>query len=428
MNRFLQPNVYLPSFVLFFALLSIAFFNRISIDDMFFYSRCRDMGIKNMVSEQYYGYSGRYAAYFLNGLVLSCFNHSLLVLWNIFSILAFFVAVQKFIHSVKIFPVTHSAGWIFIFAALIFGSSHPGEEFFWYTQVNTYLWSSIFLLTCLSIITEDKKSITHYILLVISCVFIGGSSESICIQSIMLIIIFIILKFKQKKKTDIYAPVIALIVLLCAGYFTLFSPGNQVRSEIISKLTNHSFPYAMASSLYHYFTGINNIERFVWLALLVIPATVFFSEAKNQLSLIKASILYFILLSLFMLPSAWALREPAPARALITSDILTVLYVFFCAIKLKKYFQIYLRLAFVWAVITLLAASFIYVNQSYNYSMAYDKREKIIENHSTEKIITINQTMPYCRVLKVAEITSDLKHYTNKHFRLYYQKEAVIRN
>jgi hypothetical protein len=303
---------YLAAGILLSGILIFSWNNRISIDDMFFYARCRDRGISAMIREQYYHYSGRFGAYSLNGFVLLYFNHFMLALWNTVSIICFFFSVRFFIRSCPYLPGIHTTGWVFLFSALLFGSTHPGEEFFWYTQVNTYLWSATCMLLIAGIICANVFTTWGLLLLPVCSSFIAASSESILMQTGLLLVILSAVKwnsFSLHKKLTI---VFSFILMCVLGYLSVFSPGNEVRSFFIHEINHTGFFEALAQSVYSYFTSEPAIISYVWAIPFMAAAGFYLNKPLREISFLKATMFYILFLVICMLPSAWALREPAP--------------------------------------------------------------------------------------------------------------------
>ncbi|MFI5203134.1 MAG: DUF6056 family protein [Flavobacteriales bacterium] len=405
--------------ILLSGLIVFAMNNRISIDDMFFYARCRDAGIREMVLEQYNQYSGRFTAYFLNGTVLFYFNHTALAIWNVVSIVCFFLSVRFFIKSCPYLPNPKGAGWIFLFAGLLFGCTHPGEQFFWYTQVNTYLWSATCALVVLAILYTTEIRLHHVFLVLISCIFVGGSSESFLIQLLLLVTALSVFSWKKFTTDKRILAIASTCTLITIGYFTIFSPGNQVRSQLISELNHTGFFKAMAQSVYSYFSSSNALISYAWLLPLLMALSFYLREPLKQLSLPKATVLYFTFLLVFMAPSAWALREPAPARALITCDLLTMFYLLIVLQKIHLLKKLPVPLGYFTGIITVLAAIIIYSSQCITYAKAYDKRDNQLRQNNTAETLKSN-LLPDCRMYKAAHVYNDKNFHTRWHIHLYY--------
>src|SRR6185436_17050128 len=85
-----------------------------------------------------------------------------------------------------------------------FFSFSIGVIFFWVNSSVFYLWSLIFLVTGLTMITSLKTNLLHLFLLSLCFVFVGGAAESMAVNILMLLaatIVYILFKSRWNFRT-----------------------------------------------------------------------------------------------------------------------------------------------------------------------------------------------------------------------------------
>lgn len=395
-----------------------AMFNRVSLDDMFFFSRVRDQGISSMVSEQYNQYSGRFAAYTLNGLILSL-PAWLLPFWNMFSLVSFFVMLKKLLSQFN-FLSWKQHGMVLFFLAVFFGVTHPGEEFFWYTQVNTYLWSATCGIFILYFLLLAKPRSLHWILVIPATFFMGASSESMLIQFLLLFVLVLYFQPSNRRIVLLKRSLPVFVVCGFSAYFSFSAPGNGLRMDAIQQSQPMDFLPALARSFAHYYVSDASLVRFLCL-LPFLAITAFHIDWKQKISFWRISAIYALLMLLCLVPTAWTLREAAPPRALIYPDVLTALYfLFVCRSVIDRFSLTPFPFTITTALVSVIIALHAY--QGFTYSLAFDLREKMLQsNKRIQDLNAVMVPMPYTRVQKMAEIDPRIDHYSRTHFMLYYR-------
>lgn len=202
----------------------------------------------------------------------------------------------------------------FILGILYFLNPSADETLFWYTGIANYLITTLIVLCSfypyLLYIKGNKLKNIHYLLLLLTF-FAGWCNENISTTLIVMIIVVLMIKYKENKKINLFL----LMGLFAAAFgccMLLFAPGNFVRAS--------TFSGSIMQIMYRGYGQVNAWFNWFVPALILIIITLNFNKI-NSLSMKNRLILIWSFLSIIAM-----LASPIyPSRA--TFGTLTLLII-----------------------------------------------------------------------------------------------------
>lgn len=439
--------------ILFFALYGLlCYYSRLATDDYFFISDVRSHGIITGVTSQYMEWCGRYAATFVMDVLFYFLDTSQkwYLLWPAFTMFLLLTGVYNLIgslaHQLKVTIERKNRLLLtFSFVMLLFFSSVDiGETWMWYCDLTSYLWSvTAFIWGCSFIFGNYKKS-TSIIFASLCFIYVGGSSEVYSVIYGVLLLIFIVYRYKKVNDLKLFLqdPLIQRILIpYCvfgiAFIVFLIAPGNYLRDQLFPEHHIGNTLFITGKSIIK-FTVLYIPFRLVYVIAFAVP----FLVAGNLVSfnrtitvpftlfLKRASILFLSLTLLFFLIVAYVMVETGPPRIwFILSFLFSSYIVCVCFYAGYSGFIDENRIAILKKgsiAVAILVLGYNLWNQSHicpKYAAAHDARvEYIIElNKKITKDTVINlEPLPSSGMVYSSEIKADTNHFTNKELRLGY--------
>ncbi|HKR06994.1 MAG TPA: DUF6056 family protein [Bacteroidia bacterium] len=429
--------------------LVVSYYNRLAADDFYYLGGYTEKGVWGCMRDLYYGYSARWTAYLFTGWIISMnaftyyhffFNGITLLIM----ILSFYFLVKNIVY--KILSIKLSAKLNILYAlilscSLFFSSYSISETWFWLVQVCTYLWSIIMSLILLNILVNERFKPVHYLLIIITTVFIGGASESFALVNIFLLSSYLGLSNSGLKKNSFISfpkhqntnkkIMLALIFLLISFTITMVAPGNEIRYSALPKAGFIETVWIQIKSFIK-IIFIRTPLKLHYLFLFSFPWLVlgkYLSQSLPKSNLITALfslkkyfILLLILVFIFLVPTSFIMSEIGPDRALSQISFLICLcfsaFFFFTGYFVEinnKAFQI---LKTGTALISIGVLLF-HLNKQFSstkkYANAFDQRMNLLEelNKSGQNNIIELNTLPSPGMIYSAEISEDTNYFTN---------------
>ncbi|MDF1672408.1 MAG: DUF6056 family protein [Vicingaceae bacterium] len=408
-------------FVVF--LFSCFFFNRFAVDDYYFIGEINSKSFSEIYKNLYINWHGRWTSNFILLSFIKFYNIPFfLFLFNCLSTLLLYLGVHKLLKntSEKLkFEINFSTlkTYALIFLSVFFFSTvNPNETWFWYTGSAVYLWSIIAFIFSLTLLINTKNKLHHYLLFVLSFIYIGGANEPLSLF-IIIGLIFLLIKGLKKNLT-----LLGLAVILISFSINYLSSGTIHRDEITPSLgLLDSLLYSGYGTIKYLFFEF--YSTFLVAIILAIPFYFLGSTCKTNFKwfnpikhLLYAclSIGLFTFINNFM--AVFALGGLAPDRAIISSSFIICItivgYLFLLGSSEKVKITQFAPILAITILILLTVNSIIIHNK---YANHVDKRILYILD-SDEEIIKV-RALPKSGYLYNTEITKDVKHFSNQHLK-----------
>jgi len=425
----------------------LSYYNRLAADDMHFLGCYSEIGIWGCMRDRYFGISGRWSAQLLIGWIVSMNNFvGYHLVFNCFTFLSLATVLYSLIRKIiwKKLNINISKKIAILFSILLTGnlfftSYSIAETWFWLVPVCTYLWSIIMSLVLLHVLMDNKINPIHIFLIIISCSFIGGASESYALVNIFLLIAYLFfsnislspLSFPKNKNLNIKI-IIVLFFLLVAFAITMNAPGNEVRYVSLPKGDFTHLLWVQIKS----FIKIIFIRTPLNLPYLVLFSFPWFilgrSLSVNEKKEGLISLLYsykhylfiaLVLIFIFLLPTSFIMVELGPDRSLSMISFFIVFcfaaLFFVLGTKIEMSEKIIQPLKNILVFITIGILIFHLADQysiTKKYARGYDSRVDllVILNEKGQKDIVELEPLPASGMLYSAEISEDTSHFTNR--------------
>ncbi len=393
----------------FLIVLGFVFFAKPTIDDLYFIGEIRSNGIFQPIINQYYGYSGRFIAFFLNDVVLFYKDGALipisLLIQNALFIFSIYVYLKQF-YSKHLFNEFITALIIYLF--VLCGTNFGHEVLFWHTQCISYLLPVSAILITLSILSIEKNLILYLLLFSLS-IIIAGSNETYALTGLLLTACMLYYFEKPMVKKIV---LLILVIQAVVFIFMVSAPGNAVRLNQLDAENGtsslNSIKFILLIFIY---------QKFSISGLIFLLFAILFSIKINQMKLFTNQFLILSGLMLFFvnfLPLALLFNDLPPARSLFFAE----LGLFFMLTSACSFFSWSVKRNAASQTITTISVICLFylalgLVTAYNYSKKYNERKKNCAK--TNGKIIINQVLPHCRFYYSAEITNDSTNYRNIH-------------
>ncbi len=409
-------------------LVTTLFFNRFAADDYHFIGALNTKTWQEVYSNLYFNWHGRWTSNFLLVFLLQ-FNKipAFLFFYGIISFSFFITAIYSLSKSVNHYfslslpPLKRLLFSIVFITVLFFCTVSPEDSWFWFTSSVVYLWSITALFFALAIFLKTKKRKIDYILYILVLSYIGGANEPLTIISLIGLTYLV---FKNHEKSFSLLGVIILLISFLVNYL---SNGTTFRDEITPSLG------LLDLMLY---TGYGSF-KFIFFSFqkTFIPALFFSLPFYNlgqksnytpsykfiplqQLFISSLAIGFFVFVNQLMV--TYALGGLGPDRSFITSSVfiafVIIRFVFLLGNKhqasLKK-----IKYLLILNIIILLGFNISFFKIHSNYSNSFDKRLSTIKRKSKIDKTIILDKLYFSGYIKSAEITTNPKHFLNKHLQ-----------
>lgn len=315
-------------------LICLSFFAYPQADDFGFANLLNNFGWLGSQINRYETWFGRFSS---TMLIVSGVGVDFSILCKVFPILILSGYLLAFyLVSGKLFDeVSREFRWIFAITTMfVFVSGMPSlsQGIYWFTGAATYAPANIAVLIFLSLFDSIHKN-KNYILLILLGVFIIGANEVAMILLMFFIGGSLLTDYKNKK------------IWLMFGIFAIFSlivvlsPGNAMRSQMFVR--NHNLLVSVFKSsktlLFLMFKWLCN--PLLWCALLFF----FYFKSKFQFKVIVPNvrpwiIIVFMLFLMFctLFPAFWSMNGRPPERALNSTYLIFLFFVFYLTNFLKS--------------------------------------------------------------------------------------------
>jgi hypothetical protein len=419
--------LYLSNLIFLLLFLVLAWHNRLATDDFYFLEHVHQYGIIGATKVEYSFGSSRWLSVLLIDTVLGLIPYfNALFFYNIISILAITLAFAYLLKSICLRLFSFNPTLFLLLNLALFGVNaffystfDAGNTWLWLSASPTYLWSFIFfILGCAIVMSSSKFIVPKLFVLAICFLYIGGSAEafaSIILLGLVITIIWLSI-FKpslQDKKVYLFRLYVAFFFCLSSLIVLYLGPGNVIRRKWLGEI-----------SLLRAF--VLDIETTGWIGLhwisRIVPYVLIFSvpliyagkylSCKNSVlkenlltirkKLVKAVLLYGLLIYIINYPITYLLCGIGPPRALLSVSFLTWgLFAFACIyIGYKTTIKEVLvkRVTLVALSLCILLNTYNTINQyiiTSKYAYSYDALiTELLQNKNSGSVIKVSPLPP----------------------------------
>ncbi len=307
------------SLYLFF-ILKIAFYNRLALDDYCFKAWLKEYGFWGAVYYNYTTWQGRFGSQMLINLTLQLYEViPNLLFYHIFLIGIYLFSIFKILS--KILPQRILKNWqIFALSLLIFNSflltAYDFSAFYWLNASAMYFGGIAFALLGFSEIVSPSQSVFSYLILSISFLIAGSSSESFGLVLLLFLSILLAfqlfpylltfairffhletVKFKLKDKKIVLAFAFCLLSFLVM----VLAKGTWERKSTFPEM---GIMYALYRSIkYVYYTVLAlTVQKSIFLVVFAISMMYVGALCRNNTSINEKGIVKLLIVSILFLP------------------------------------------------------------------------------------------------------------------------------
>jgi len=431
----------------------LCFYSRLATDDYYFIWDVRHHGIITGVTSQYMEWCGRFAATFLMDVIYKVLDVGQTWYFT-FPLLSFLVliggmyrlmAVTAYHLKLKITTQQRLLLALSFTALLYFLSIDIAETWFWYCSLSSYLWSVIAFVWGLVFLFAPGSTVLSLLLSLGCFVYVGGSSEVYSVVYGILLLLFIIYRYKQKNKVSAFLSdqlnrrlIIVYGVLGISFLIFLVAPGNYLRDELFPK---HQFFYSffITSKSIVKFSALYLPFRLLYIFAFAMPFLVVGKSVSSTLKIsisfktffISATVLFSALLLIFFLMVAYVMVETGPPRIwFIVSFLLAAycsavcFYAGYATLFNDKKVNIIKNISLFTGGGLLLYHLFSQHAIASAYARAQDERIVYLTHLNTtlkKDAIILVPALPPGGMLYSSEIQADTNHFSNKEIRLGYE-------
>ena len=177
------------------------------------------------LNRHYFHWGGRVIPFFILSMALSCGELFIKIFQSclLFTImiLAYLIVKNK---SNDVFAVL-----LIIISYCMLNLSIVREGIFWYTASAVYVWPLFFLFGGLLLLREFPRQPKYVIPMVIAFFLAACSHEQIAVLTIMTIIVFTFLKYRETHMAD-KTNILILVTVIIGGAIEILAPGNFARA------------------------------------------------------------------------------------------------------------------------------------------------------------------------------------------------------
>jgi hypothetical protein len=444
-------------FVIMFILLS--FYSRLSSDDYYFIYDVRRTGIGGNVYSQYMEWCGRFAATFAMDVPYRLFDVDQ-TWYFLLPLISFILLITGVYLLCKVaclhlnYSIEPSRLLIasFSFSILLFFMSYDiGETWFWYCSLSSYLWSIIAFIWGIWFLLGTSNKYISIIFASLCFIYIGGSSEVYSVIYGVLLLIFLICRYKRTANFKRFISdnlnfrfLIIYFIFGVSFFIFLAAPGNYLRDQQFPDRHFLNSLFITLKAIIKF--GVLFIPfRMVYVLTFGIPFIVIGAAAKNsginKISFGRffriATIILASLILLFFILIAFVMIETGPPRLwFLLSFLLSVYTVIICFYAGYTGYIEQTKIGILKTAGLILASLimiYCFTNQlptALNYSKAHDERVNYLTelNKTIQKDTLIElKPLPSSGMLYSSEIKEDTTHFTNKELRLGYDLKFHVK-
>lgn len=434
------------AFVVMFLLVASKY--RLAADDYHHAYMVSQHGIWDTMVYYYNNWNPRWSSILVTNIFLSKPTE----IWPLFlfhccSLLLGFVSVWSLLNGLRNrfqlpFKKLHSAILsIYLVMAVFYASFSKTDTWFWITVNPMYLWGTFAAILGGSFLLQNWNPLVRYLLTVLTFLYVGGSSESAALTSL---VVLIFLGFITKKSAHVVdRKALHLATIFCILGFGIAMAGNgiQIRRE---HLPHYPISDRLLVGLWNYIKfNLYQIPQVLPIVILAVAPFGFFGRKHLRFQLISVRDVFWsnrklwavadLTIVILAMALGWVMCEMGPYRTWFPITILVVTISVALAYQLGSWVYIISkgRLFELVVVAQILLMGFqafqAYVNipRSMEYAAAHDSRTRMVSNQIDNPSSIRLVPLPNSGWLLSGDISSDTTHFTNQHLKLYFGLEQA---
>ncbi len=440
-------GILLSAFLILYFILSIN--SRLSADDFFFLKNLEEYGWWQSMLVSWHSWVTRWTSILWLNSIFSFYNltgnflffHIVTLLMLVFALYRFSVFSLDFIirnSAYKSPGLTaladlprHSRFAVSLLISFFILTAGIGETFFWITSSAMYLWGFIAVCFLIAEVLRGEKSVSSFMVCVLTASYIGGVAEAIAIPCFILLLL--ILAFQVRRKMFMPATAVSIALLLFISILISYSGEGRVLRQSalpdISLLQSVILSFRSVAQIELYFLS----EKFLFIILFFIAWMGFGAKLPFKLNVnyklfAWVFISFALLCFIFIFPTSYLLGEIPPLRAWIFVGFLNCCLLAFAGVITGAYFRrpVITSIISSTAVLVLVVMiGKIAIEQKQittNYAVAVDKRMLLLKSYvdlGDNAAITLDP-LPDSGLLLSSEISSNPSDFRNQHLKKYY--------
>lgn len=422
---------------------------RLAADDFHYLVKTQELGIWDSTIYYYNHWNTRWASSLLRASFLSIFDSSIVLsAVNCFSLLLGLFSIQSLVKSLVSatqIPISVVKQWVmsgYLLMVIFLATFGKADTWFWLSSTPSYLWGCFAAILGGSLLLKTDKSILGTVSIIFVFLYVGGSSESVALATI---IALCYLGFITNKKTQ-SIPVnrktlhIATITCLVSFGITLVGPGLDIRKE-------HLPDYPMSDKLlvgfWNYFNfNFKEIPLILPLVILAVSPFGFFGRRQLRYQLISIREIFWankklwgladLTIAIIAFSLAIVMGEMGPTRTWLPITFIVVTVAVFIAYQLGTWVYIKSNGKLIHLVISAQILLLIFqvwtgysqIRSTNEYALSVDQRMELIpyleKNPATSYSL---EPLAASGWFFSAEITSDTTHFANDHLELFFDNK-----
>lgn len=419
---------------------------RFAADDFHYLIKTQELGIWDSTVYYYNNWNTRWASSLARGSVLSVFGSKFsLLAVNIFTLTLGLISIKAFISSIisqAAIPLKSKHQWIlavYLLMVIFYATFGKPDTWFWLSSVPSYLWGCFVALLGGSLLLKKHHSILTYLAIVGLFMYVGGSSESVALATLIALCYLGFISHKKQLLMSINRKALHLATVSCLVSFgvCLIGPGLDVRKEF---LPQYPVTDKLIVGFWNYFKfNFKEIPLLLPLLILIISPFGFFGRKHLRFQLISIKEIFWankriwgladLTIAIIALALAMVMGEMGPTRTWVPITFVVVSVATFIAYQLGTWVYIksngkLFHLVISAQIILLLyqgITGFLQFSKTNEYATVVDQRMQTILTYEVDKsVIHHLDKLPESGWLFSSEITSDTAHFTNDHLELFF--------
>ena len=329
------PLHFLLLLVLTGSWLALSSINLFQDDDLVMLRSVQQDGIIKATQLQWESWNTRWTSFLLLHSWMRCWNEeSSPLFYHLFTLICLYLSCFRLVCGMQgrlFLNEGKSNAYFFsglMVAALLTATYHPGDTWFWVNTSTMYGWNLIVIITALSLcISPCSSRLLQWALMALCGLFTGGAAEPAVASLLLLIPVFIVLRYPITG--NIRAALILFLLFLLLGFaVSLAGEGHSRRSDALP--TVDGMDYLLRSTYFSaklllYHTPI----RLMLVLVILLPLAREIPDSKAEFisdrALLFVGIGWLLTIALHGFFITWIMGDYGPARAWSFISLVTVI-------------------------------------------------------------------------------------------------------
>lgn len=340
--------------------MSLAFFNRLAVDDFGLLDNVKQFGVAGGV-KHYYTWGGRWASTLLaQKVVLSASEKGkFLCAFGVASVVLLTASVWFLISrlSVRFLKTRISLFYglnlaLFFSSILFFSTADTSQVWYWVSGTTTYLWPLIYAFTATALIIKERPSLSAIIVASLLFAFVAGSNESIAFLSLIILMIALGITLSNNrheikicwKKSCFYRVLLPFLFCLVSFIVVYLALGNNVRKSCVTDFGMfHVFIMGSRGTLWSlsnilaknaFGIGLAALFGYFWGNAYRTEKRISTQEAIPTFFIIAATVVIITIITIF--PGVYSLGGGPPPRVWVQISVAIIAATFYTGFYIAK--------------------------------------------------------------------------------------------